>query len=333
MVNSELHSHQNNLLYFGLKTEIQGNFRLKEPIKLHNNGYEISLYEENKIYIISIIKRISDDSPLSLRYNITNGSHSVVIPNESAYSEYIKQFQQIECIGGYHYEISKIFYKESLELIWYSGDEIFQNLKIICSTHKKITPPKKKILSQSNLSSILILSKIIPDADIPYNYYREANHYVQNKEYRLAYLHFYMIIEYCFAKGKFGLKTQVTEYINNIDFCFAVLQALKILKVHNIQKYNYIVSKITTQDRDFTLKNVFSFLYQQRGELAHGSKKSAKYIFEDKELHTITIFIGEICMFICGNMQVYCMSSKENKKELVNKEYEKLKKELNIQIE
>ena len=68
-----------------------------------------------------------------------------------------------------------------------------------------------------------------------------------------------MIIEYCFAKGKFGLKTQVTEYINNIDFCFAVLQALKILKVHNIQKYNYIVSKITTQDRDFTLKNVFSF--------------------------------------------------------------------------
>lgn len=333
MDNPVLHSHQNKLLYFGLKTEIQGNFRLKEPIKTHNNGYEISLYKENNIYIISIIKRISNDSPLSLRYNVTNGCHTVEIPDESAYSDYIKQFQLIECLGGYHYEISKIFYKESLELIWYYGGEIFKNLKIICSIRKKITPPKKKFLSQSNLSSILLLNQIIPDANIPYNYYREANHYLQNKEYRLAYLHFYMIIEYCFAKGQYGLNKQVFEYLKDIDLCLAVLQTIKILKTHDIQKYNYIASKIITQYKDFTLKNVFKFLFQQRGELAHGSKKSAKYIFDDKELHTTTVFISEICMFICGNMQVYCMSSKENKKELVNNNYEKLKKELKIQIE
>lgn len=201
-----------SITYFGLKAVVKGDFILKEPIKAYNNGFEISLFIEDGVYKISIIKKISKDSPLSLKYNEANQRADIIVPDESNYRDYIQLLQSIESIGGYHYNVSKIYYKETLELIWLSGEEMFKNLELVFSVCKRYKPHKKKILSQSNLSSILLLNRIIPDASVPYNYFREANNYLHNREYRLAYLHFYMIIEYCYANGKFEQNAQISEY-------------------------------------------------------------------------------------------------------------------------
>lgn len=319
--------------YFGLKAVVNGDFVLKEPIKSYNNGFEISLFIEDGVYKISIIKKISQDSPLCLNHKTCNGTLSVIVPDESCYREYIQQLQFIESIGGYHYNISKILYNETLELIWLSGDEMFRNLEIDFSVRKKYKTPRKKVLSQSNLSSILLLKKIIPDASIPYNYYREANNYLQNKEYRLAYLHFYMIIEYCFANGKFEQKAQVSEYMQSIDLCFAVLNSLASIKKEIPLQYNWLQSEIQNKYKTFSLKNVLRYICQQRGVLAHGSLQSAKYVFNEDDLHTITIFISQICFVICGNMQVYSMSSLDFKKKRLSERSEMLKNELKISVE
>lgn len=322
-----------SITYFGVKAVIKGCFVLKEPIKAYNNGFEISLFIEGDCYKISIVKKLSNESPLSLRYNESSGGADIQIPDESYYRDYIQQLQSIESIGGYHYNISKIYYKETLELMWFSGEEMFKNLEVIFSVRRRYKPHQRKYLSQSNLSSILLLNRIIPDASIPYNYFREANNYLQNREYRLAYLHFYMIIEYCFANGKFEQKAQISEYLKSIELCFAVLNSIETLKNVTPLQYSWLETEVKNIYTSFTLKNVFKFIYQQRGVLAHGSLRSARYVFNEDNLHNITVFISQICLLVCGNMQVYCMSSTDSKKKRLSERFEILKTKLGISIE
>ena len=319
--------------YFGLKAVVKGDFILEEPIKAYNNGFEISLFIEDGAYKISIIKKISKNSPLSLKYNEANQGADIIVPDESNYRDYIQLLQSIESIGGYHYNVSKIYYKDTLELIWLSGEEMFKNLELEFSIRKSYKPHQKKVLSQSNLSSILFLNRIIPDASIPYNYFREANNYLHNREYRLAYLHFYMIIEYCYANGKFEQNAQISEYLQSIELRFAVLDSLATIKNEIPLQYSWLEREVKNKYSLFTLKNILKYIYQQRGILAHGSGRSAKYVFNEDDLHNITVFISQICLLVCGNMQVYCMSSTDSKKKRLSERFEILKTKLGINIE
>ena len=319
--------------YFGLKAVVKGDFILEEPIKAYYNGFEISLFIEDGVYKISIIKKISKDSPLSLKYNEANQGADIIVPDESNYRDYIQLLQSIESIGGYHYNVSKIYYKDTLELIWLSGEEMFKNLELEFSIRKRYKPHQKKVLSQSNLLSILFLNRIIPDASIPYNYFREANNYLHNREYRLAYLHFYMIIEYCYANGKFEQNAQISEYLQSIELCFAVLDSLATIKNEIPLQYSWLEREVKNKYSLFTLKNILKYIYQQRGILAHGSGRSAKYVFNEDDLHNITVFISQICLLVCGNMQVYCMSSTDSKKKRLSERFEILKTKLGISIE
>ena len=319
--------------YFGLKAVVKGDFILEEPIKAYNNGFEISLFIEDGVYKISIIKKISKDSPLSLKYNEVNQGADIIVPDESNYRDYIQLLQSIESIGGYYYNVSKIYYKDTLELIWLSGEEMFKNLELEFSIRKRYKPHQKKVLSQSNLSSILLLNRIIPDASIPYNYFREANNYLHNREYRLAYLHFYMIIEYCYANGKFEQNAQISEYLQSIELCFAVLDSLATIKNKIPLQYSWLEREVKNKYSLFTLKNILKYIYQQRGILAHGSGRSVRYVFNEDDLHNITVFISQICLLVCGNMQVYCMSSTNSKKKRLSERFEILKTKLGISIE
>lgn len=94
-------------LYFGLKASIKGSFSLASPIKTFSNGFQISVFLENGIYKISIIKRVPSDSPLLLRYKISDREAIPIVPEESAYGEYIENLQRVEAIGGFHYGIEK----------------------------------------------------------------------------------------------------------------------------------------------------------------------------------------------------------------------------------
>lgn len=321
------------VLYFGVKSIVKGDFALKAPIVSNNFGYQVSLFIEDDVYKISIIRRIPNDSPLVLNHQIRNGVINYIAPQETDYIDFIKQLQYIESIGGCYYNIAKIFYDEHLELIWFTGGEMFNNLIQIFSLQKEYKARDKKLLTERSISNILVLNRIVPDANIPCNYFREANNYLHNREYRLAYIHFYMIVEYCFANGKFGKKEQVTEFIKSKELCFALLDSIKSFKTHSPQQYAWLESEVDNKYGSFTIKNVFNYLVWQRGLLAHASTRSAKYVFNEKGLHNITVFISIMSLLICGNFQVYCMSSQKSKDKRLSERYESLKNELGINVE
>ena len=316
-------------MYFGVKALIIGDFVLNEPIFTHTNGFKIFIFLEDGGYKISVIKLIPEKSPLQLHYKISGEYKGPIAPDEKAYADYIKLLQDIESLGGLNYGISKIFYRETLELCWYSGKDVFQDLKIICSLKKQYNPPQKRILSQSNLSSILFLNKQIPDAKVPYTYYREANGFLQNQEYRLAYLHFFMLLEFCYTTHT-KEKEVVSDFCGSIDLNLALLSSLQSVKDHSKDIYDWIVESVTKQFQSYSIRTLYRFLFSYRGKLAHGSKKSSPFLFKEDDLRNITIFIGHVCLIACGNMQVYCMSSKDYNNARKLERIENYKKKLSI---
>lgn len=320
------------MIYFGIKAIVIGDFVLSEPIKSYHKGFEVSLFIDKGSYIISVIKPIPENSPLQIHYKISGEESRPIIPNESAFKEYIELLQHIEAIGGFNYGISKILYNEMLEISWYSGESVFQNLHPIISASKRINQSKKKIISQSNLSSILLLNKILPDSIIPYNYFREANGYMQSESYRQAYIHFYMLLEFCFSKGATDKNKQVADFTSNSDFVLALLQTVRLFKDQNSTHYEHVYSKVIENDKNrvFNVKSITRLLFDYRGKLAHGIKRSMPYVFNEALLKPITLFISSVCFFVCGNMQVYCMSSKQFREERILQLVSELKASLKI---
>lgn len=296
---------KDKVLYFGLKAEIVGNFSLKGPIVTHSKGFQISIFLEENVYKISLIKNIENNDRLKYKYD--KETNVLTFPDDIDMIDYIRLFQNIESIGGYNYGIKKIRYQDTLEIVWYEGNQLFQNLEQILSAKRKFKSPKKKLLSKSNLSSILLLERVMPDAKIPYNFYREASNFYDKHEYRLAYLHYYMILEYCFIKGNnFGEQTQISQYENNIDVIFAILDTIKLYKDCDNTQFNWLLKTIKDRFGTFTLKNILKFLFRYRGEIAHGTKKAGQYLTDETELINVTKFIHLVALTICGNMQVYC---------------------------
>lgn len=316
-------------MYFGVKALIIGDFVLNEPIFTHTNGFKIFIFLEDGDYKISVIKLIPEKGPLQLHYKISGEYKGPIAPDEKAYADYIKLLQDIESLGGLNYGITKIFYRETLELCWYSGKDVFQDLKLICSLKKQYNPPQKRILSQSNLSSILFLNKLIPDAKVPYTYYREANGFLQHQEYRLAFLHFFMLLEFCYTTHT-KEKEVVNDFCGSIDLNLALLSSLQSVKDQSKDIYNWIVESVTKQFQSYSLRTLYRFLFSYRGKLAHGSKKSSPFLFKEDDLRNITIFIGHVCLIACDNMQVYCMSSEDYNNARKLERIEKYKKELSI---
>ena len=319
---------KDKVLYFGVKAVVKGDFCLNAPIFTHTHGFKVFLFIEDGVYKISLLKRVDTSDTLKIK-EIQNEQYFIFLtPEEESYYNYIQLLQHIEAIGSFNYGIRKILYHDTLELSWYIGGKVFDDLERISNAKQQIKRHKPKLLSQSNLSSIVLLERVMPDAIIPYNFYREATNYLLKREYRLAYLHYYMILEYCFCDGNYSEKSQVSHYVKNVDITFAILSTIKLYKDHAPTELNWLIELVRGRFQSFTIKNILTLLFRYRGEIAHGTKKCGEYSFDESVLSNITNFIHQICMTICGNMQVYCKAFTRCKDTRLPQRVEELKESL-----
>lgn len=316
------------ILYFGVKADIIGDFCLQDSIVTRTQGFQITIFKEDDRYKITLIKRVGNNDALKLE-NVCKGNSVTALPEETAYLDYIQLFQRIESIGGFNYGIRKILYQNTLEFSWYLGDQQFGDLSTVLSAQKQYNQPKRKLLSQTNLLSIVRLQRIMPEAIIPYNFYREGVNYQCRAEYRLAYLHFYMILEYCFIKdNNYSKKNESDKFENNLEVEFAILHTIKLYKDDSSTQYDWLVQIVKKRYNTFTLRNIVYFLFNCRGEIAHGTQKAGHYSFNESELANITNFIHQLCVTICGNMQVYCEVFTKSKNKRLSERRDALKREL-----
>lgn len=328
-------------LYFGITTTIIGSFHIDQTVTTHYKGFQVSIFEENGTYKISFIKRVTRDSPLQIKYRGKANDLKPVVPDESDYADYLDLLKHFEALGGFNYGIRQVDYRETLQLTWYIGGDVFQNLEPILSFSKVYPKPKLKRFTQSNLSSIFLLHKIIPEGIIPYNFFREASEYYNRDEFRQAYLHYYLILEYCFSNGKTALKQQIDAFLNNNDFILALLQTIKCFYDNDKPSYDAFYDEVIKLDAQknqsikdyipvFSIETITRLLYDTRGRLAHGTGRVKPYIFNEALLQNTTRFISSMCFSVCGNMQVYASAFTQKKDEYVSNNISKLRKYLNL---
>ena len=171
----------------------------------------------------------------------------------------------------------------------------------------------------------------IPEAKVPYNFFREANSYLDKLDYISAYIHFYMILEYCFAKGKFsGEQKQNFKKSNMLKY--AVLSTISMIKESNYDLYLEIKQECTDKHKELNFDSLIDIMYCYRGELSHATKRA---VYEEKQelVKPITLFISSVCFSVCGNIKVYCdkFVSEDTRKRRVNDHIQELEKRLGLE--
>ena len=207
-------------IIFTAKTIIDGNFALKEPVQILYCLHKISLYLEGGMYMLSVSKEISIEHSFTMNVDKYLDSRVLDI------------FRNIEVYGGFQHGIMKVYYNEYLDLSW--TDKAKNEL--LFSMRKSLNKQKKVLITSDNFSKLMLDKTFIPEAKVPYNFFREANSYLDKLDYISAYIHFYMILEYCFAKGKFsGEQKQNFKKSNMLKY--AVLSTISMIKERNYDLY------------------------------------------------------------------------------------------------
>lgn len=138
-----------------------------------------------------------------------------------------------------------------------------------------------------------------------------------------------MILEYCFIKGdNFKESKQISQYGKSLDVNFAVLDTIKLYKNNDSKSLTWLLTAVRNRFKTFSFENILKFLFRYRGEIAHGTKKAGKYITDESELLNVTNFIHQICLTICGNMQVYCEAFTKSKDSRLSERITELQEEL-----
>lgn len=236
-------------------------------------------------------------------------------------------FRNIEVYGGFQHGIMKVYYNEYLDLSW--TDKAKNEL--LFSMRKSLNKQKKVLITSDNFSKLMLDKTFIPEAKVPYNFFREANSYLDKLDYISAYIHFYMILEYCFAKGKFsGEQKQNFKKSNMLKY--AVLSTISMIKERNYDLYLEIKQECTDKHKELNFDSLIDIMYCYRGELSHATKRA---VYEEKQelVKPITLFISSVCFSVCGNIKVYCdkFVSEDTRKRRVNDHIQELEKRLGLE--
>lgn len=195
-----------------------------------------------------------------------------------------------------------------------------------------IAKEKEHFLSEKNLSSILLLHKLIPEVEIPYSFYREGVNYFQSQNYIPAYIHFFMVLEFLYAKRKFKQNEQIKEFLKSNELILGILSTFDMLLEQSSPIVEWLKNECNQRSIQYNLKGIIDLLVKFRGLLSHAYPRSKPYFANPIALRPLVIFIRSLCLSVCGYLQVYCMSNYGSKEQRINKRIEDLKNKLKGQL-
>ena len=138
-----------------------------------------------------------------------------------------------------------------------------------------------------------------------------------------------MMLEFCFADGKFQKKDVICNFIQSNLLKLCVLTAFSMIKTNdNGGNYTWLLSECKSRQKKVSFEAIIYILVEYRGVLSHASKRSKVYLFDNFKLRPLAFTISMICFLLCGYMQVYCCSSEGSKNRMILERIEKLNMEL-----
>lgn len=307
--------------------EIEGLFILDQTITAKLYPYEFSIFKENLKRYISITKPIKDYRNVASQFYIKNGIPQIVTTKHEAYKDMEQWLIYIEAMGAFNFEVEKIHIDE-LEVKWICETEEEEgSIPITSLKRNRIPKTSTKYVSNSNLSNLVIFRKMLPEAHIPFSYYRQARNFFNDNDYYFAFINYFMMLEFIFADGQFNKAGMTKNFEKSELLELCVLSALQTFE-NGYKKglnYSWILQECKKRQKELDFDGIVYILIEYRGLLSHASNRSKPFLLDVEQLRPLALLISLICFFLCGYIQVYCSSSDDDKSKMIRQGIEKLK--------
>lgn len=307
--------------------EIEGNFLLTTKVSAKLYPYDFEIFEEKGKRYISITKPIKDFEDVAPKLSIKDNMSRIETTKEEAYYDMVQWLYYIEAMGAFNFEIKKIHIDE-LEVRWICETEDERGrIPFTSFKRNRVQRIPKRILKNTNLSNIVIFRRQLPNAHIPYSYYRQAQNFFHNNDYYFAFINFFMMLEFLFAKGQFHKRKMTENFMKSELLELCILRALKMFKSNDEsgQNYTWLRNECEKRHKNLDFEGIVYILIEYRGILSHATEKSKTFLQNSESLRPIAFFISFICFLLCGYTQVFCCSSAENKRKEIEKRIKEMK--------
>ena len=303
-----------------IKATITGDFVIDKPVTAKSHPYDFTIFKEDDMYKISISKKVVNYQNYMTKCNMHEGIPTFTLTPYEIYEDMIHWLQYIESMGAFNIAIESVNWDEPT-ISWIPEIEEEKGVMPLLSHQKKHqTNKSKRRISQSNLSNLVIYRRCLKDIYIPFTYFRQGKNLFEQRKYYFAYINFFMMLEYCFANGKFQKRDVLKEFNTSYLLKKSITSTIELMinNGKNEDHIKWIKQECSNRNKNFDLDGILYVLVEYRGLLSHASKLSEKYLFNDTELFSLAFLINMICFFVCGNLQIgNCLFGKQ-KEEYLN---------------
>lgn len=309
--------------------EIEGVFLLKDKVEAKLYPYEFCIFAKDDKRYISVTKPVKDYMPYAPKMYVKDGITQIEATKPEIYRDMEEWLYYIEAMGAFNFEVSKIHIDE-LEINWiYEKEDEKGRIPITSLKRNKVERKAEKHVSNSNLSNLVLFRRMLPEAHIPFTYYRHAKVFFNQSNFYFAFINYFMMLEFCFADGKFQKKDVMNKFTKSNLLKLCVLTAISMIRDNDRGgNYAWLESECDLRQKDVNYEGIIYILIEYRGLLSHASDRSKTFLFSDFKLRPIAFIISMTCFILCGYIQVYSCSSEDSKNKMMLKRIDKLNKKL-----
>lgn len=309
--------------------EINGNFLLNDRVDAKLYPYDFSIFSKEGKFYISVTKPVKDYMDFAPKMYNKDGILHIEATKSEIYKDMEDWLCYIEAMGAFNFEVSKIHTNE-LEVNWiYDSEEEKGTIPITSLKRNKQRRNAEKYVSNNNLSNLVIFRRMLPEAHIPFSYYRQAKSFFDEGNFYFAFINYFMMLEFCFADGKFQKRDVANNFIKSTLLKLCILSAISTMKENDEGgNYAWLVSECNLRQKELNFEGIIYVLIEYRGLLSHASERSKVYLFNNSNLRPVAFIISMTCFLLCGYMQVYCCLSEDNKNKMMSQRIDELKLKL-----
>lgn len=307
-----------------LKAEVTADMVVTEPVTVKHHSYDFEIYKENDKLWIKVSKPVKDYEEYLPKVFVKNGQTHLQIGSSEIFNDLLDWLQYIESMGSFNIQIERVYWdRPTFCWIAETDEEHLQTpLSEYTRTPQKGKRPKK--LTSNNLFNIVVYRRQLRDIYIPFTYYKEGQRFFNNFNYYFAYINFFMMLEYCFAEGKFKTAEVIKKFGESRLLRMCILEFLTMNLVHANDKTTEVLKiECKRRNKQLDVDGLIYLFVMLRGELSHASTKSESRYRDDNELRPFAVAISCICYLVCGHLQIYGFTSETSKHELIEKNIEK----------
>jgi len=303
-----------------IQAEITGNIIIPPNMEVKINPYKLNIFQsnqDNKFYI-SVSKRMLEFKDyLPTQRKNDQGQLEIKFPPNDFYSDITRLLQHIESFGALDVGISKIYWEEPT-VIWIPEKESEHLLSPVSNYKGKSKYENPPItISRDWLRDTVLHEKQMKDLYIPFSFYREGVNNYQEKRYQSAFIFFYMLLEYFFCNGQWGIKNY--EYKRDTCLRSCLRKSLEILPAYK-NHYSFLTTELENRHKEYDVEGLLFVLNRFRDELSHANRGDKnRNVFNETEYNSIAFIIMGVCLNVSIKKRLLPFVHESEKENFLNR--------------